>query len=73
MNLVMAEPVKSKEPGAQRLTVAISSADYQKLERLKAKLLERDGKKATSQELASRWISEGIATLEAELARPASA
>ena len=62
MNLVM--PVKSKE--GVRLTIAISPEDYARLEELKAKLLRTTGKKASTQELASEWIAQGIAAKESE-------
>lgn len=72
MNLVMTDPTKTKSKEGQRLTVAIADADHLRLEELKTKILRVTGKKATTQDLASRWITDGITAKERELERLAT-
>jgi len=66
MNLVMADSIKTTE--GVRLTVAIPHPDYERLVALKARIRRVRGKALTTQDLASEWVTRGIAEMEATIA-----
>ena len=63
---VMTQPTPKPKLTGVRLSVTVSTADYERLVAVKGRLRTKTGKVVSTQELVAGWITERLDKIESE-------